>query len=82
MAFPHHLFAMLNPNNMNRECAGFVIGELTFSSIGICQIILMVVDLFEMKKKIKDLIREKVHALLSIWQSTLNVAMENLYCKL
>lgn len=81
MAFPHHLFAMLNPNNMNRECVGFVIGELTFSSIGICQIILMVVDLFEMKK-IKDLIREKVHALLSIWQSTLNVVMENLYCKM
>lgn len=79
MAFPHHLFAMLNPNNMNRECVGFVIGELTFSSIGICQIILMVVDLFEMKKKIKDLIREKVH--LSLLHSTLNVAMENLYCK-
>lgn len=38
---------------MNRECVGFVIGELTFSSIGICQIILMVVDLFEMKKKLK-----------------------------
>lgn len=53
MAFPHHLFAMLNPNNMNRECVGFVIEELTFSSIGICQIILMVVDLFEMKKKLK-----------------------------
>lgn len=81
MAFPHHLFAMLNPNNMNRECVGFVIGELTFSSIGICQIILMVMDLFEIKK-IKDLIQEKVHALLSIWQSTLNVAIENLYCKM
>lgn len=51
MAFPHHLFAMINPNNMNKECAGFVIGELTFSSIRICQIILMVVDWFEMKKK-------------------------------
>lgn len=72
---------MLNPNNMNRECVGFVIGELTFSSIGICQIILMVVDLFEMKKKIKDLIREKVHLHLSLLHSTLNVAMENLYCK-
>lgn len=81
MAFPHHLFTMLNPNNMNRECVGFVIGELTFSSIGICQIILMVMDLFEIKK-IKDLIQEKVHALLSIWQSTLNVAIENLYCKM
>lgn len=82
MVFPHHLFAMLNPNNMNRECVGFVIGELTFSSIGICQIILMVVDLFEMEKNNKDLIREKVHALLSIWQSTLNDAMENLYFKM
>lgn len=81
MAFPHHLFAMLNPNNMNRECVGFVIGELTFSSIGICQIILMVMDLFEIKK-INDLIQEKVHAFLSIWQSTLNVAIENLYCKM
>lgn len=82
MAFSHHLFTMINPNNVNRECVGFVIGELTFSNIGICQIILMVVDLFEIKKQIKDLVREKVHALLSIWQSTLNVAMENLHCKM
>lgn len=51
MAFPHHLFAMLNPNNMNMKYAGFLIGDLTFSSIGICQIIHMVVDLFEMTKK-------------------------------
>lgn len=53
MAFSHHLFAMPNPNNMNRECVGFVIGELAFSSIAICQIILMVVDMFEMKKEMK-----------------------------
>lgn len=32
MAFSHHLFAMLNPNNMNRKCVGFVIRELINAS--------------------------------------------------